>query len=72
MFLPNYPDTSKSYNLKERVSTTRHPCHEGNLEKMITNLARRNHRDPYPIPDKKPQGIGQITIKKEEIRYWSC
>jgi len=71
MFLPNYPDTSKPYNLKERVSTTRHPCHEGNLDEMITNLTKSNHRDPYPISDKKPQGIGQITIKKEVISYFS-
>jgi hypothetical protein len=54
--LPNYPDTSKPDDLEKRVSTTRHPCHERNLNAMITNLTRSNHRDPYPIPDKKPQG----------------
>jgi len=65
MFLPNYPDTSKLDDLKERVSTTWHPCHEWNRNAMITDLTRSNHRNPFPIPDKKPHGIGQIAIKKE-------
>jgi hypothetical protein len=35
-FLPNYSNNSKPYDLKEQVRTTRHPCHERNLNAMIT------------------------------------
>ncbi|KEH29452.1 hypothetical protein MTR_4g036895 [Medicago truncatula] len=37
------------------MGSTRHPCHEGNLNEMITKLTKRDHRQPYPIPDKNPQ-----------------